>query len=237
MEIFEEYSRLIFAVLSLVIIIGCTFSLFSKRPKSKTVAFLVNEKSGEAVPLYYWETSIGRSPDCDIVLKYPTVSRFHGVVSRRKNTWIIFDTDSKTGVGLNGQKIRKKANLTDGDKLTFGEVTYIFSAPDFGDKKKTAQQKKIQKYALVSMATGKTLNLNGTIITIGRDRNCDIFLNLQTVSRKHVEMHYINSGWRIKNFSPNGVYVNNRLYTTEKILKAGDIIDIGGAKIQFVEVK
>ena len=140
------------------------------------------------------------------------------------------------GVGLNGQRIRKKANLTDGDRLTFGEATYIFSAPDFGDKKK-APQEKIMHYALVSMATGKTLNLNGTFLTIGRERTCDIFLNLQTVSRKHVELHFINGAWKMKNFSPNGVYINNRLYTTEKILKPGDILDIGGAKIQFVEVK
>ncbi len=235
MEIFEEYSRFLFPVLAFIIIFGCTISLFSKRPKTKTVAFLVNEMTGEAVPLYYWETSIGRSTSCDIVLAYPTVSRFHGVVSRRKDTWIVFDTGSKMGIGLNGQRIRKKANLADGDKLTFGEATYIFSAPDFGDNRK-AQQKKLN-YALVSMSSGKTLNLTGDLITIGRDQRCNVFLNLPTVSRNHAELHYVNDAWRMKNLSPNGVYVNGRLYTTEKILKHGDILNIGGAEIQFTEVK
>ena len=235
MEIFEEYSRFLFPILAFIIIVGCTISLFSKRPKSKTVAFLVNESTGEAVPLYYWETSIGRSPSCDIVLTYPTVSRFHGVVSRRKNTWIVFDTDSKMGIGLNGQRIRKKANLADGDKLTFGEATYIFSAPDFGDNRKSPNKK--VNYALVSVSTGKSLTLAGDLITIGRAQTCNVFLNLPTVSRVHVELHFVNNVWRLKNLSPNGVYVNNRLYTTEKILKHGDVLNVGGAEIRFVEIK
>ena len=233
MDFFEEYSRFLFPILAFIIIVGCTISLFSKRPKSKTVAFLVNEITGEAIPLYYWETSIGRSPSCDIVLTYPTVSRFHGVVSRRKNTWIVFDTGSKMGIGLNGQRIKKRANLADGDRLTFGEVTYLFSAPDFGDNRKT-QPKKVN-YALVSMSTGKKLNLNSDFITIGRDRGCNVFLNLPTVSRNHAELHFVNDTWRLKNLSPNGVYVNGRLYTTEKTLKNGDVLNVGGAEIQFAE--
>ena len=135
-DMFEEYVRFVFPALAFVIIIGCVLSLLFKRPKSKTVAFLVNEKTGEAVAMHYWETSIGRSQSCDIVLNYPTVSRFHSVISRRKNTWVVFDTGSKTGVLLNGQQIRKKEKLSNGDKITFGEATYVFSAPDFGDRPK-----------------------------------------------------------------------------------------------------
>lgn len=230
-EMFEEYTRFVFPALALIIIVGCVLSLFFKRPKSKTVAFLVNEKTGEAVPLHYWETSIGRSTACDIVLNYPTVSRFHSVVSRRKNTWVIFDTGSKTGIGLNGQKIKKKEKLSDGDRVTFGEATYIFSAPDFGDK----PEESLPEYELISVSNGKTFLLDGTFFTIGRGRDCDIFLNLPTVSRKHVELHFIDGKWRMKNFSPNGVYVNSRPYMEEKILKSGDVLDIGGAKIKFAE--
>lgn len=230
MELFEEYMRFVFPVLAFLIIFGCIFSLFYKRPKSKTVAFLVNQGTGEAVPLYYWETSIGRSTSCDIVLDYPTVSRFHSVVSRRKNTWVIFDTDSKTGILLNGHKIKKKENLSDGDRVTFGEVTYIFSAPDFGDKK---EKGKDPVYQLVSVSNGKKFLLDGVFFTIGRASDCDVFMNLPTVSRRHVELHFANGKWRMKNFSPNGVLINGRLCTDEKILKSGDVLDIGGAKIKF----
>lgn len=231
-ELFEEYVRFVFPALAVVIITGCVLSLLFKRPKSKTVAFLVNEMTGEAVALHYWETSIGRSQSCDIVLNYPTVSRFHGVVSRRKNTWVIFDTGSKTGIVLNGRKINKKENLSDGDRVAFGNVNYIFSAPDFGDK--PAGGKSVE-YELISMSNGKTFSLNGTLFTIGRGKDCDVFLNLPTVSRKHAELHFADGKWRIRNFSSNGVYVNSRRYDGEKILKSGDVLDIGGAKIKLAE--
>ncbi len=231
-NLFEEYVRFVFPALALLIVVGCVLSLFFKRPKSKTVAFLVNEKSGEAVPLHYWETSVGRSTSCDIVLNYPTVSRFHSVVSRRKNTWVIFDTGSKTGILLNDQKIKKKEKLSDGDRVTFGEATYIFTTPNFGDKQSA---EKMPEYELVSVSNGKTFPLDGTFFTIGRGRDCDVFLNLPTVSRKHVELHFIDGKWKMKNFSSNGVYVNSRPYMEEKLLKPGDVLDIGGAKIKFAE--
>ena len=231
-DMFEEYVRFIFPALAFVIIVGCVLSLLFKRPKSKTVAFLVNEKTGEAVAMHYWETSIGRSQSCDIVLNYPTVSRFHSVISRRKNTWVVFDTGSKTGVLLNGQQIRKKEKLSNGDKITFGEATYIFSAPDFGDRPKG---EKLPVYELVSVSNGKKFVLDGTYFTLGRGKDCDVYLNLPTVSRKHVELIFTEGKWKLKNFSTNGVYINSRICMEEKFLKNGDTLDIGGAKIKFQE--
>ncbi len=229
---FEEYVRFVFPVLALLVLLGCVLSLFNKRPKAKTVAFLVNERTGEAVPVYYWETSIGRSPLCDVVLDYPTVSRFHSVISRRKNRWIIFDTDSKAGIKLNGKMIKKKEDLSDGDKITLGEATYFFSAPDFGDKQVKGKQ---PEYELISMSNGKTFSLDGTYFTLGRGRDCDIYLNLPTVSRTHAELVFANGKWKVRNLSPNGVYVNSKLYKEEKILKSGEIMNIGGAKIKFAQ--
>ncbi len=229
---FEELTRFMFPVLALFVIVGCSMSLFFKRPKSKTVAFLVNEKSGEAIPIHYWETSIGRSNSCDIVLSYPTVSRFHSVISRRKNTWVIFDTGSKAGIFLNGEPIKRKSKLTDSDRVTFGETTYIFSAPDFGDVK---GDESVPEYELVSISNGKKFSLDGNYFTIGRGQDCDIYLNLPTVSRKHLELVFTNGEWIMKNYSRNGVYVNSRPYMETKKLKSGDVLDIGGAKIKFRE--
>ncbi len=230
MGTFEEYVRFIFPVLTIIMIVGCSLSLYFKRPKSKTVAFLVNETSGEAVPIHYWETSVGRSTACDVVLNYQTVSRFHSVISRRRNAWIIFDTGSKAGIIINGTKIQKKSKLADGDRVKFGETTYIFSAPDFGDNKNGEKQ---VLYELVSMSNGKTFTLDGTFFTIGRGHDCDVFLNLPTVSRRHVELAFIDGKWHLRNFSQNGVYINNRHCMDEKVLKDGDVLDIGGAKIKF----
>ncbi len=232
MGTFEEYVRFIFPMLTAFLVVGCVLSLYFKRPKSKTVAFLVNETSGEAVPIHYWETSIGRSTSCDVVLNYQTVSRFHSVISRRRNAWVIFDTGSKAGIIINGTKINKKSKLADGDRVKFGETAYIFSAPDFGDNKSGEKQ---AVYELQSMSNGKTFTLDGTFFTIGRGQDCDVFLNLPTVSRRHLELALIDGKWHMRNFSTNGVYINDNLCMDERALKSGDVLDVGGAKIKFAK--
>ena len=94
---------------------------------------------------------------------------------------------------------------------------------------------KILEYELISTTNGKKFRLDGTFFTIGRGKDCDVYLNLPTVSRKHVELTFTDGKWKMTNFSSNGVYVNSRQYMKEKILKNGDILDIGGAKIKFAE--
>ena len=230
MQFIIEYSRYILPCLAVLVLLGCCSSLFSKRPKTSTVAFLVNATSGEAVPLNYWETSIGRSNSCDIVLGYATVSRFHAVVSRRKDHWVISDTGSKTGILVNGNKVNKKSEINDGDTITFGNVSYYFSAPNFGGKKDT-----VYVAALVSENNGKVFVLEDTQCSIGRERSCNILLNMNTVSRKHAQLEFKNGKWEIRNFSSNGIYINGRAVYDKAVLKDGDRIDIGGAVIRFDE--
>ena len=230
MDFIIEYSRYILPCLTVIILLGCCSSLFSKRPKMKTVAFLVNTKNGESLPLHYWETSIGRSTSCDIVLNYGTVSRFHAVISRRKDSWIIFDTGSKTGIFVNGNKIKTKSEINDGDTVAFGKTTYFFSAPDFDDDKDA-----VYISALVSQNTGKVFLLEDTTCTIGRDKSNNIYLNLPTVSRKHAVLSFANGKWSIKNYSSNGIYINSKVVYETRQLNNGDTLDIGGAIIRFEE--
>lgn len=225
-----EYSRYILPCLAVIILLGCCSSLFSKRPRTKTVAFLVNAKSGESVPLHFWETSIGRSSSCDVVLNYPTVSRFHAVISRRKGSWIIFDTGSKTGILVNGEKIKDKSEISDGDSIIFGNAAYYFSAPDFSDGKDSAYVS-----ALVSMSNSKVYLLENNTCSIGREKSNNIYLNLPTISRSHAKLEFKDGKWILENFSSNGVYVNSRVVYDSRVLNDGDILDFGGAKIRFDE--
>ena len=229
MDFIIEYSRYILPCLAVLILLGCCSSLFSKRPKTSTVAFLTNTRTGEAVPLHYWETSIGRSNSCDIVLNYQTVSRFHAVISRRKDIWTIFDTGSKSGVLVNGVKIKSKSEINDGDTVTFGNISYYFSAPDFSK----IQEGETYISALVSENTGKVFVLENEICTIGRDKQNSIFLNLPTVSRSHAKLEFYDGKWKITNYSSNGIYINDTAIYKSKELRDKDVIDIGGAIIRF----
>lgn len=79
---------------------------------------------------------------------------------------------------------------------------------------------------------GLTYPLNKDEVTIGRNPNCDIFLNDMTVSRMHATVRSIGGTMVIEDAeSYNGVWVNNQSID-RKALSPGDFIQLG--KFGFV---
>lgn len=79
---------------------------------------------------------------------------------------------------------------------------------------------------------GAVYKLEADSVTIGRNPQCDIFLNDMTVSRMHAKIDRIKGSHVINDVdSYNGVWVNNSS-VTEKALKPGDLIQIG--KFAFI---
>ena len=62
---------------------------------------------------------IGRSPDCDWVVRHESVSRAHARFSRDEDGWLITDLNSKNGVRVNTFRIREEP-LRDGDRIDLG---------------------------------------------------------------------------------------------------------------------
>lgn len=76
-------------------------------------------------------------------------------------------------------------------------------------------------------STGLDINLVPGSSTIGRDPQCDIFLNDMTVSRRHATLEVDGKGCVIRDENSfNGVWVNDRLVDA-CLLKSGDLIQIG----------
>lgn len=79
-------------------------------------------------------TSIGRSPDQDLVLKETFVSRRHATIARRVDDFEVIDQNSSHGTYLNGKRI-DRAKLHSGDTLQFGSIDaacFRFMLPDTG---------------------------------------------------------------------------------------------------------
>ncbi|MBQ7960470.1 MAG: FHA domain-containing protein [Clostridia bacterium] len=69
---------------------------------------------------------VGRGKECDICINHMFLSVEHFQVWCDDGFWYIGDMGSKNGTYLNGSKLRKVRELEDGDKISFGELSFVF---------------------------------------------------------------------------------------------------------------
>ncbi|MCX7807725.1 MAG: FHA domain-containing protein [Deltaproteobacteria bacterium] len=73
------------------------------------------------------EIRIGRSPDCDITIDDPLVSRQHARIEIRNGVAYIIDTGSLNGVRINGRLVKGEQMLKDGDRIRLGSQELVFT--------------------------------------------------------------------------------------------------------------
>jgi hypothetical protein len=71
---------------------------------------------------------LGRSPECQVTLEDPLVSRRHARVVIEDDTAVIHDLGSRNGVRVNGRRIQEPTRLKDGDRLRLGTQELVFFA-------------------------------------------------------------------------------------------------------------
>ncbi len=77
--------------------------------------------------------------------------------------------------------------------------------------------------------------LNKNEITLGRKSDCDVQLNLDGISRVHARIFFRDEDYYVEDLgSTNGTYVNG-IKVIRCVLRNNDRIEIGSAKIIFVE--
>ncbi len=116
--------RYIMLGIALFVTIRMLVALFCKKTTDPLRAKLVNTITGEAISVYDRELSIGRNKKCDVVLPFETISRLHAVIAYRTKGFVIFDTFSKSGVTVNGEKIKGKSHIYNGDVIGMGGLEY-----------------------------------------------------------------------------------------------------------------
>jgi pSer/pThr/pTyr-binding forkhead associated (FHA) protein len=67
---------------------------------------------------------IGRSPECDLVVNHPSVSRKHCQIEEIENTLFIIDHNSSNGTFIDGLRLipNEKQILRQGQKFTIGKL-------------------------------------------------------------------------------------------------------------------
>ncbi len=70
--------------------------------------------------------TLGRNGDNNIVLKDPFVSKHHLQIVEDEEEFFLEDLNSANGTFLNGDKIVDIIKLKNGDKLTIGNIEFLF---------------------------------------------------------------------------------------------------------------
>jgi hypothetical protein len=83
--------------------------------------------------------------------------------------------------------------------------------------------------------TGLELSLRPGVFMLGREPNCEIFLNDMTVSRTHAKITVLDDKTIIEDQNSfNGVWVNNKNVAT-RVLVDGDVIQLGAFCLLYQE--
>jgi DNA-binding CsgD family transcriptional regulator len=99
----------------------------------KSSWFLENiSESGEKwlIPIDKSPFIVGRSQDCNLSLLSKTVSRKHAEIYVKGNSLVLHDLESTNGTFINNVRLKDRADLENGDKINFGDVSFkiLFNA-------------------------------------------------------------------------------------------------------------
>jgi pSer/pThr/pTyr-binding forkhead associated (FHA) protein len=204
---------------------------------------------GKRLELWKDCTTIGRSRESDIFLEDVTVHRKQASIIRTSAGGYTLRDDHGSGDSFVNGKPITQCNLQSGDKLSFGQTQMTFYANEGtrpfqlpssrGKEMHMAKSFDPQSTAIARLhlnnaqSTIRSIELQSGM-TIGRSRECHIFLEDLTVSRHHATIEESASGRYeiIDNKSATGTLVNGRPVTRHK-LQAGDVIQIGNTRFTF----
>lgn len=235
----EYYTRYLLSAFAIAVLINCAVSLLRLRPKKKVYALfrdLVNNKEYE---MTCYETSVGRARNTDIRFKLPSVSRAHAVIALRKDGFYIFDTESKQGIYVNGEKIDRKAKLSHGDTVAFGmEIMKFYIASEAADDIKNTENTApvYRQYTLTDIVSADEFFLEGDYATVGRETGSNIEISAPNVSRKQAVLTNEGGTWYLHNLSrTTPTLLNGQTVVKPMPLRVGDVIKFADFAFMFDE--
>ena len=115
--------RYLLPMLALLVLGRCVRSLLLFQKEPEVWAWLAGP-ANTRLAVTHWETLLGRSKACDVVLDYPTISRSHAVLTRYDDgSWTISDVGSKGGITVNGAPVSMEV-VGEEDVIALGGVEF-----------------------------------------------------------------------------------------------------------------
>lgn len=195
------------------------------------LTLVVQGREVRSFPLKSGTTSIGRSPDNDIVINNLALSRRHAEVRAEGLGFKLFDLGSQNGVFLNGERIRGGVELSDEDTITLGTYGFVFRQPQASPPPEgpllvlTFNEVELQRFSFPPEGRCR----------LGRGRDCDLQIAERRLSRRHCEIVQEGEAYILRDLgSQNGTYVNRRRIPRQQALAHGDVLNFAEYSVLFL---
>jgi pSer/pThr/pTyr-binding forkhead associated (FHA) protein len=215
------------------------------------IAYLIIQqgpRAGKRIELCKDYTTIGRNRYCDIFLEDIAVHRKQASITWSDVGFILRDDHGGGDTFVNGSPVQEYL-LGHGDRLQFGNTELIFYAHEatqqFQQPSSRGRELYIGKKPEPSVSTIAKIDLIGMRglvqsfelqphMTIGRSRDCSIFLEDLAVTRIHATIRQLpDDSYELEDHrSATGTFVNG-LRVTRCLLNEGDAIQIGSNRLIF----
>lgn len=175
-------------------------------------------------------TLIGSRNRSHLHLLSTTISRNHACIVMTKGGPYIRDLASRTGVLLNGRKV-KESDLHDGDLLQVGSFKFKFQDPGGSIRLPAAPRPPL---AMLEMGGRSMTPLDERAVLIGRRPGCDITLDSPAVSNTHAVIFECDGKRYVRDLgSRTGTQVNGTT-VHQQGLELGDQINVGGTTFRYM---
>jgi pSer/pThr/pTyr-binding forkhead associated (FHA) protein len=222
---------------------------------SNTLTFTAGPRNGETVDVGSQTLTIGRSPDNDIVIDDPTVSRHHARVTLADGTYRIEDLGSNSGTKVDGSNVESDS-LRPGASIKLGNTEFQFatlggyterfpSSPVSTSARSDQNATRIisegpsSSYWLAitsGQATGSTYQLSEGVNFIGRQVQDGFSIDDQYISRRHAMIRVSGSDLSIYDVGSTGGTKLNGTEIGGAVVNHDAVIKIGQTELRLISV-
>ncbi|MBF0529449.1 MAG: FHA domain-containing protein [Deltaproteobacteria bacterium] len=204
---------------------------------------------------------LGRSPDCDIRIDNPAISRKHAVIENVGHGYVLTDQGSSNGTFLNGEPVKAPTPLKPGDVIGLAKFELLFQDTPRADMEKLVGSMDMEATVMVDSdamakafqsvqagtptvsgprklvvlkgeANVKELVIERDVITIGKDDKCDLVVKGFFLDKIEATLTQKQGKFFLYPMG-GGVKINEEKVDHEVALKVGDTFSGGKTIVAF----
>ena len=169
--------------------------------------------------------SIGRHPECDLVLSSELVSAQHAAIDESQATAVLRDLNSSNGTYLNGKRVTAPSPLSPGDVVGFGVGGSTLLTVALEPEAAVPSTLRLERGAILAQ---------DRILRVGRAPDNDVVLDDASVSAHHARVRLDRFGRGVVEDlgSTNGISVGNPTNKSPRAeFASGDVVYFGSTAV------